>query len=353
MPSPGQLLEQAIQQGRAEVALEILRFSNVAINQVCDPQRYDSVSPLMTALRAGNARMVAMIAAQPGFDLAQSLPEYECWSWVRSDSLEVLQQYLSIPGSDLNQPDGNGKTLLHEVVYDLGSQEKLKELLRQPNIAVDAKQADGTTPLYRAGLAGNAEAFTILLDRGADVNNRNSDNRWTILMCAVAQNQIEIAEQALGRPEIDVNAEDDIRNTALHIAAERGHIRMVELLLQHDGIKINLKNHVGWTPLSKAAFAGHAEVVRRLLARPDLEVNFVDQYRQTPLFHAVSTGREEAVRLLLADPRTNTAITNRPTRLTAQDMAVSLGFRAIADLIAHHATDPDELSPSDPYIDAP
>ena len=349
--TPGQLMEQAIRQDRADVVLGILRNTRIDINQPCDVRRYDSVSPLMTALRAGNARIVALIAGQPGFLLARSLAEYESWNWVRFTSLEVLQQYLSIPGSDVNQTDGNGKTLLHEVVYGLGTEDKLSEILSQPRIVVDVKQVDGTTPLYRAGLVGNAGAFERLLHYGADVNNRNNDNFWTILMCAVAGNRIAIAEQALGCRGIDINAVDDIQNTALHIAAERGHTRMVELLLEHPEVQINIENHMGWTPLCKAAFAGHVEVVRRLLARPELEVNLVDQDRQTPLFHAASTGNLETVRLLLSDPRTNTAIGNRPARHTAFDMAAALGFTAIAELIRRHVGGIDELSPRDPYVE--
>lgn len=349
--TPGQLIEQAIQQDLAEVVLGVLQNTEIDINQPCDPQRYDSVSPLMTALRANNARLVALIAGQPRFDLARSLPEYERWSWVRSSSLEVLRQYLAIPGSDVNQHDGNGKTLLHEAVYDLGGKDKLQELLSRPGIALDAQQADGTTPLYRAGLAGNAVAFELLQD-SADVNNRNNDNRWTILICAAAENRVAIVEKLLRLPGLDVNASDDILNTALHVAAERGHTRIVELLLQHPDVQVNLKNHMGWTPLGKAAFAGHIDTVRRLLARPDLEVNFVDQDRQTPLFHAASVGNREMVALLLADPRTNAAISNRPGRHTAHDMAMALHFAAIAELIGRYVDDQeDRLSPLDPYME--
>ena len=340
----GQLIEQAIQQHRAEVVLGVLQNTDLDINQACDPSRYESVSPLMTALRAGDARIVALIAGQPRFELSRSLPEFERWSWVRTSSLEVLQQYLGIPGSDVNQQDGNGKTLLHEVVYDPGPQDKLRELLSQSGIAVDAVQGDGTTPLYRAGLAGNTAAFELLLDQGAAVNNRNNDNRWTILICAVAESRVAIVEQLLGRPGIDVNAADDIQNTALHIAAERGHIRMAELLLERPDVQINLRNYMGWTPLSKAAFAGHVKVVRLLLGRSGLEVNSVDQQRQTALFHATSVGNLAAVRLLLADPRTNAAISNRPGHHTAGEMAAALGFTAIADLIGQRGGGADELS---------
>jgi ankyrin repeat protein len=172
-----------------------------------------------------------------------------------------------------------------------------------------------------------------------------------ILLCAVSEDRVAIAEQLLRRPELDINAADDIQNTALHIAAERGHTGMIELLLQRPEIEINLKNRLGWTPLSKAAFADHVEVVRRLLGRPELEPNLVDRDRQTPLFHAASTGKLEVVRLLLADPRTNAAISNRPAGQTALDMAAALDFTAVAELIREHAGSADELSPRDSYVD--
>ena len=327
-------MEWAIAQNQADAVLGILRCSDIDINQPCDPLRYGSVSPLVTALRANRADITSLIAVQPGFDLARSLPDYERWTWVRTSSLSVLRHYLGIPGSDVNQTDGNGKTLLHEVVYDAVGHAKLRELLARPGTVIDAQQIDGTTPLYQAGLAGNTDAVRALRDLGADVNNRNDDNLWTILICAVAACRAEIAELLLASPGIEPNAVDDIRQTALHIAAERGHNRMVELLLRHPRIKVNAQDHMGWTPLSKAAFAGHAAVTRLLLARPDLDVNRADQDWQTPLFHAAAAaGNADIVRMLLADPRIDSAISNQPGHLTALDMAVALGFHAIADLL--------------------
>jgi ankyrin repeat protein len=127
---------------------------------------------------------------------------------------------------------------------------------------------------------------------------------------------------------------------------------MVELLLQHPETQVNPQNHMGWTPLSNAAFAGHVEVVRRLLERPDLEVNLVDQNRQTPLVHAASAGNLEVVRLLAADSRTNFAITNRPGHQTAAEIAASLGFESIAELLSGQTGGSDALSQQDPYREA-
>ena len=340
--TPGEVLEQAIRQDQAEVVLGALLDASAAtafdINEACEPARYGSVSPLMTALRAGSVRTLALIAGQHGFELARSLNEFETWRWVRDASPALLRQFLNIPGSAVNQADGNGKTLLHEAVDASTAPDTLRELLDQPGLDIEAPQVDGTTALYRAGLAGNRTAVDLLLAHGAALNNRNSDNHWTVLMCAVAQGRESIVDALLASPDLPVNAADDFQNTALHLAAQRGHGEMVERLLSHPDMLVNLRNHLGWTALIQAAFAGHVDVVQRLLERPDLDLNAVDMQQQTALFHAASAGQIEAVRLLLADPRVDASVRNRPAQHSAADMAQALGYSEIADLIGHAAT---------------
>lgn len=351
--APGRLLEDAILQHRELLALGILQHAHFDLNAPLDPDRPDSVSPFLTALRAFALRIVCLIALQPRFDLARSLPVYECFDWARSAPPEMIACYLSLTGADINRPDGNGKTLLHEAVCDLQSPKKIDLLLAEPGIEIDIRQTDGTTPLYRAGLAGNEIAFERLLERGADINNANHDNHWSILMCAAAFDRLEIARRLLARPDLDLHATDNAGNTALHLACVRGHTRMVKLLLEKPDIAVNLKNTKGQTPLTLAAFGGHADIVQALLLHPGVEINFVDRDRQTPLFWAVSAGHLDVARLLLADVRTNAAIRNFPDRQNARDMALALGYTELADLTAAHAQGQDTLSPGDNYVERP
>lgn len=333
--TPGALLEQAIRQDRAEVVLGGLHED---INLPCEPTRHDSVSPLLTALRAGSLRTLALIAGQPGFDLARSLPQFETWRWVHDASPALLRAFLDIPGTRVNQSDGNGKTLLHEAVDPSTALDTLRELLRQPGLDIEAQQVDGTTALYRAGLSGKRAAFELLLGLGADPNNRNRDNLWTVLMCAVAQGREDIVDAMLsGAAGVDINAVDELQNTALQLAAKRGFVGIVERLLRHPACQVKLRNHLGWTALTQAAFAGHVEVLRRLLARPEIDVNAVDAQQQTALFHAVSAGQLEAVRLLVADPRVDASVRNQPGQHSAADMAAALGFDAMVEALAQRA----------------
>jgi ankyrin repeat protein len=208
------------------------------------------------------------------------------------------------------------------------------------------------TPLYRAVLAGDLGEVRKQLAGGADVNARNTDNRWTVLMVAVGEGFTDIVADLLASPAIDVNARAERDLTALHVAAERNNERAVELLLAHPGIDVNVKDHIGRTPLIIAAFAGDEALVKRLLARPELEVNAVDQDRQTALAWAALGGDAATVKALLADPRTNAGITNRPDNRTALEIATAAGNeKAAQELRQRMASDPgdDQLAPGDRY----
>jgi ankyrin repeat protein len=208
------------------------------------------------------------------------------------------------------------------------------------------------TPLYRAVLEGDLAEVRKELTRGADVNERNLDNRWTVLMVAVAEGFPEVVAELLASSVIDVNARAERGLTALHVAAERSDERAMELLLAHPAIDANAKDDLGRTPLIIAAFAGETALVKRLLAHPDLEVNAVDRDRQTALVWAALGGNVGVVRALLADPRTNPSITNRPDGRTALEIAVAAGNEAAAEALRERlATDPgeDRLAPGDPY----
>lgn len=347
------LLCDNIAKHKAGVVHEMLRDPGLDVNAPCDPAAFDKVSPLMAALLAGDPQVLEPILRHPRLDLGRSLPKHEAWTWARSCSLDLLKTFLTHPGTDVNRSDGNGTTLLHEVVVDRQGHGKLVFLLHRDGILVDPQQYDGTSPLYRAALSGNLDAVETLLQYAVDANNRNRDNLWTVLMIAVAENHPDVVDRLAREPRVDINAKSDSGDTALLIAAERGHARCVEHLLEHPGVDVNEKNAEGWTALMKAAFKDRLDVMRLLLGRQDLDVNLVDCERQTALHWAVLDKNVASVRLLLDDPRTNPAITNRPLKQTAYDLARSLGLEPVARMLEARieaGTFVDELSPGDVYV---
>lgn len=355
--TPGQLLERAIAEHRADVVLGLLERDGprIDLNDRLDPARHDSTSALMTALAACDPLIVPLIAGRAGFDLGRSLAPFERWRWAGTCSADVAAGFLAIPGADPGAADGNGETLLHAAARAPAAIATVQMLLARPGVAVDVHDASGMSPLHVAVVAGNDAAVELLLAHGGvDVNNRNTLNRWTVLMNAVFAGHDATGERLLGRTDVDVNATDELGNSALHIAAERGRTALVKRLLGRAEIRVNAKDHLGRTPLSRAAFAGHADVVAELLGHPAIAVNLVDRDRQTPLWWATAGKQAAVVRFLLADPRVDSSITSRPGRQTARDIAVELGLSDLLPDLDHHAAAhpaTDQLGAGDDYVE--
>ncbi len=345
---------QAIEGGQIELLQERLREPAWDVNAVCEPDIYGSVAPLLLALRANDARMVELIIQHPGFDLERSLPAHGAWSWASSCSLAVLQTFLDHCACDVNRQDSDGTALLHAIVGDPHGVDKLHDLLGRAGCSVDIARQDATTPLYQAALHGNDAAVEVLLRLSVDVNNRNNDNGWTVLMVAVAQGYDIIVERLLRHADTAINARSDRGDTALHLAVERGWTHCVLRLLAQPRLDINIKNDAGWTALHAGAFANRLDALRYLCERPELEINLVDHDRQTALHWAVQAGHIEAVRLLLRHPEINLGITSRPARLTAQALAAALGHHEINRLLVEKTAGAelnDVLSSCDDYTE--
>jgi ankyrin repeat protein len=87
----------------------------------------------------------------------------------------------------------------------------------------------------------------LLIDEGADVNQRSAYCNYTPLFLAAKFGKIEIAKLLLaeGAGINDVAGEWD--QTPLHIAIEFSNIEMVKYLLE-NGADLNIGDKSGWTP---------------------------------------------------------------------------------------------------------
>ena len=147
---------------------------------------------------------------------------------------------------------------------------------------INAKDNQGNTQLYYACEDDNIEDVEILLNLGADVNEKNH-LQWTPLHMAAYYGRFEIAKLLIQNgADIDTMCDDQV--TPLHFAADNGqcgHSKTAELLLQ-NGADVDAQDKVYDTPLHDAAFNGYPEVVEVLLkhgARKDLKNDF----NRTPL----------------------------------------------------------------------
>ena len=185
--------------------------------------------------------------------------------------------------------------------------EAVSALLRQPEIDVDAAEADGMTALHWAAHLDDAGTARLLLRAGADVHAANTFGVTPVRLAATNGSASMLA--ALLAAGADANAAIGDGETALMTVARTGNVDAMRVLLEH-GADVDAALPGGQTALMWAAAEGHAPAVRALIeagaavsARTDTEVPRL--FRRTPiggftaLLFAVRAGQIDAVRTLV------------------------------------------------------
>jgi ankyrin repeat protein len=124
-------------------------------------------------------------------------------------------------------------TALHHAAYS-GSVETVKVILEYPAgfSTLEARDKTGNTPLVGAAERGQAEIVEYLLQKGANINAKNNDERTALhLACEGDLDQVvKILLQS--DPVIDIEAKDSDDRTALVVAIQWPAPEAIKLLLR-------------------------------------------------------------------------------------------------------------------------
>ena len=170
----------------------------------------------------------------------------------------------------------------------VGANANVKDEQGNPALIVAIAWSDGDTEIIR-----------LLLEKGADVNAKESTIGATALSFASSDGHPEIVRLLLENGA-DMNAKDNVTGyTALIEATSNNEIEVVRLLLE-NGADINAKDLRGMTALMMASIKGNAEIVR-LLLEYGADVNIVDNHNYTAVMLATMTRHAEIVELLTSN----------------------------------------------------
>jgi N-acyl-D-amino-acid deacylase len=206
---------------------------------------------------------------------------------------------------------------------------------------VNARDAEGNTPVILASFYAGPECVKLLIDQGADVNAANKAGATPLIRAATSHEKTRLLVAA----GADVRVRTALGNTPLILAARRaGNSRTVRLLLER-GASATGRNDAGISPVLPAAASGDLETVRLLLdagTKADESPQSNDPTAaafagfRTPLMWAAYRNDVRMARLLLehrADPNQSTYYGNPLSHACWGD-----GFEAAKLLIARGAS---------------
>ncbi|KAH0491236.1 hypothetical protein TgHK011_002674 [Trichoderma gracile] len=211
---------------------------------------------------------------------------------------ESIVRMLLARGAQVNLREGASYTLLSTAVRN--GQKGIAKLLLDYGAMVNPSSAveNQNAPLLLAANQGRADIVELLLHRGAKMDFCAEPGSETAFWVA-----IETRNQAVVKVMLDNGADVDERHAAhnmtpLMYALERRYdSSFIELLLD-KGAEIEMTNSSSETPLSLASRLGDAEAVKLLLDNY-AEIEAKTEAGLTPLSQAVLWARHDVVNLLL------------------------------------------------------
>ena len=314
----------ACSEGRATMADRLLRAGadpNVAL--------LTGETPLMAAARTGNVEVVKqLLKHQANVNARESLRSQSALMWAVSEQHPEVVGMLLEFGADVK-----ARTNVRHMLVNAGidgnkrATEDLSDLMEE--------EQGGFTPLLFAARVGDAKSATLLLDKGADVNDMAPTGVAALALAAFSGHP-DAAELLLERGA-DPNASAG-GYTALHAAILRGDLGLVEALLAHHAdpnaiiakptpIRRNSQDYaihpswVGVTPIWLAAKFSDAAMMRAL-ASAGADPHFARKDGVTVLMAplAVGPGRHG---ITVPLPRNPTEVERQ--NLEAMKAAVELG----------------------------
>ncbi len=353
MESPKTALMAAAAKGRADMLVALLD-AGAPVNAAAPSGVEKGETALMLAAASGSAEAVQLLLSR-GANVHAALKAGNergktALMYAAEQGHAEAAQALIASGAKINAKDSDGKTALDWAIEN--GQVDVADVLEAHGAENGTRPSnplfaytDDETPLMSAARNGHLAMVRRLVERGADVNEREKDSKKMALDYAAENGHADVVAYLLAHGA-DAKAKTEDGGTALHSAAMEGCAEVVKLLLD-AGADADAREDDGspdgTSPLHWAAACGGSAETVRLLLEAGANPNAVGdmQRNTTPLISAIAEERIEIVKLLLeagADPNLEVFELDEETgekyeEMTPMDMAKSCNNEEIIALL--------------------
>ncbi|MBA3954126.1 ankyrin repeat domain-containing protein [Candidatus Dependentiae bacterium] len=289
-------LARAVQIGN-KALIQMLLKNGAEINNKYEDD--SCIPPLNAAVTEGNLDIIRLLLDEGANVDGWSFEGCDEFRWtalheaVKNEHVNVVQLLLK-EGANVNsgnEDDGYEATCtpLH-VAAGLGATKVVKLLLRYGANRV-AQNSDKKTPLYVAFENNHLDVVDLLINYRSDFIDCEQ------LYGAALHGNVKLIQFLLDKG-VDVNSKDSSNKTALHAAAQSGHLAAAQLLVK-NGALVDAKTTENYTPLHSAMedsdvdsclggkerqiIEGKTQVIKFLLAQ-EADVNAQTNNNKTPLY---------------------------------------------------------------------
>jgi ankyrin repeat protein len=211
--------------------------------------------------------------------------------------LELVEKLLE-NGANINARRADGSTPLISALYC--SHPKCSKLLIEKGSDINAKDNVDWTPLLNAIDSNLTEVALILIEKGADINAQSKDGKTPLLIARQKKNKeiisrlLENEAEEPPKPELEPHEQESLNNR-LYQTVSNGPLEVAKSLLE-EGANPNAKYESGTTLLLRSIEHRQLDIAKLLIEKgADVNVEFSDAV--TPLMIFLNQNRPDLAKV--------------------------------------------------------
>jgi ankyrin repeat protein len=226
----------------------------------------------------------------------------------------------------------DGLSLLHRAAQnDLGT--LIRELIDK-GMDVDIRDSDGETPLFKAAENSSSDAINALIEKKANVNAEDN-NHETPLFEVNGEENIKALLSAGADPQKIIKNQG---KTVMHYMIDKNSSEL-EIIASHSPEALKYRDSSGETLLHYAAEKNQGDMFKLIWAKTGMNLTETDNNGDTPFHEAAYRGNESVINKMLEIINENSFskydilnIRNSQGK-TAAELASEQGYNSVAELL--------------------